>query len=308
MISLRLGVVAVLFILAACGKKEPPPQTQPRMVDGVRVPAGFDKLPPESQAFWIEQEKRQPMVDSKKARYRAELVRPAPAGFKPESVDRKIKITLIPQKTIMRRGERFWYRLEMQNVGREPIDFGGFPFFDSGNEIYGPFEFFVTPPGGKAALMRRIPAMSAPFGSSAIKFPVHYTDEMKAAAFKKMQWESQAVVTSVRINPGEIMVTLPWRYVEPVTADNMHRRGLNPNAVPGIFRELPSTYDFKLPGTYRIKAVYSDPPLKPSSEDFFRSMEEEGVSRKDVLASYAEINKRRLGIINSNSVVIEVVP
>jgi len=52
---------------------------------------------------------------------RKTLVRPAPNGFKPDPADKKIRLNLIPQKTLIRKADFLWFILELQNIGSKPI-------------------------------------------------------------------------------------------------------------------------------------------------------------------------------------------
>ena len=56
-----------------------------------------------------------------RAEERKELVRPAPKDFKPAPAARKLKMTLVARDKRIRVGQTFWYRLEIQNVGRREL-------------------------------------------------------------------------------------------------------------------------------------------------------------------------------------------
>ncbi|MEK9144178.1 MAG: hypothetical protein AAB339_01055, partial [Elusimicrobiota bacterium] len=91
------------------------------------IPKGFEKLSPDALAYWIKGGYEILFIKIQMEEDRKELVRPAPPGFKPEAVDRKVKLTLIPRETSIRTGEEFWYALELQNLGREPMDYWEVP-------------------------------------------------------------------------------------------------------------------------------------------------------------------------------------
>jgi hypothetical protein len=54
---------------------------------------------------------------------RKDLLRQPKQEWKPGSASRKLNVLLLTDKAKIRKGEAFRYRLEMQNVGREPLPF-----------------------------------------------------------------------------------------------------------------------------------------------------------------------------------------
>lgn len=171
---------------------------------------------------------RKPKPAAKKqAPDRFELVRPAPEGFVPEP-GRALKLTLIPERTFVSRGRSFWYRLELQNAGREPFLWReDRSFFEDGFLQNSDVQFFVTQPDGHE--VRMLPPLDDP-GRSA---------------------ESNGI--EVNLSPGETLVSRPWAY---------QGRGAGAtDSVWGPFRELATRYDFAFLGGYRIKAVLTRPEL-----------------------------------------------
>ncbi|MDE2290833.1 MAG: hypothetical protein KGL53_02015, partial [Elusimicrobia bacterium] len=80
---------------------------------------------------------------------RKSLVRPAPPGFKPSTRGKGIELRLIPARARMRVGQRFWYGLELQNVGSDTVTVTDPLFKDASNPPASDIAFEITPPGGK---------------------------------------------------------------------------------------------------------------------------------------------------------------
>lgn len=249
---------------------------------------------------------------------RRELVRPPPAGFKPADKGRKFRLTLVARDKTIRVGESFWYRLELQNLGRQTVHFWETPsFLKSGyNYDMGRWDFHVAPPDGKRQLM----VIGSLFdemgvrGSRTDAIPVPGSAAMTDAQIEqyirrdgaKQRHDRDFIVD---LAPGETIVSRPWRWVGSQERQERSRRG-ETNLVPrpaGEFRELWTSYRFKTPGNYKIRAVYDDSMAPMPSESFIKDMEKQGSSRESVIAKHKERAKERLGRIESNVVTITVV-
>jgi len=87
---------------------------------------------------------------------RRELIRQPGPGWKPGNTARKLNILLLLDKTKIRKGETFLYRLEMQNVGRDPLSFKETaPSFTKDGSLCGSdgFKFYATPPASEERLL-----------------------------------------------------------------------------------------------------------------------------------------------------------
>lgn len=95
---------------------------------------------------------------------RRELLRSPAPDWKPGGSKRKLDILLLIDKTKIRKGESFAYRLEMQNAGREPLLIKEEPpSFTKDGSLCGhnDFKFYVTPPGGREHLVPCAPKDAA---------------------------------------------------------------------------------------------------------------------------------------------------
>ena len=227
---------------------------------------------------------------------RQELVIPPPSGWRPEDARHKIKLTLIPEKTTIHTGQYFRYRLEVQNMGRDNVQFSERApgFIKDGVLPYRHwFEFYVTPPGGKEKLLASpyLPSIENATAPPKIReyFPAGNTPAEKDAAFKQIQIEEQAEANlSLSLRPGETLVTRP--------------------AAPNAFRNLEVEFSFEKTGIYRVKAAYDDRPLDQPTEAHIQAMIREGYSREHQMKRAAERANNSLGFTESNEVRIEVVP
>jgi len=270
-------------------------------------PGFYKDVPLRLQGGLIEAWRRAPYDEAWEAADQAELVRPAPAGFKPEPVARKVKLTLIPKKTLFRRGEIFWYRLELQNVGRESIDFTQQEsIFKSLGTWPGGYDFWLTEPDGHVVKLVEADAWGSGPDASLEEFRLlgweHMTEADRAEAFKKQgrhdTWvRNRKFNVRVMLKPGDVLVSRAWSHKED---DN------SVGAAPDDFRELWTQYKFSKPGTYKLKLVWDNSPSSPPNEARLRRMEKKGVSRKRTREFWAEINRERLGIVESNVVSFDL--
>lgn len=90
-----------------------------------------------------------------------ELSRQPTQEWTPADAPRKLKILFLLDKNRIRVGETFRYRLEMQNLGREPLAFKetGPSFIKDGSLCgSGALKLYAAPPGGKERLLPCKPA------------------------------------------------------------------------------------------------------------------------------------------------------
>ena len=110
-----------------------------------------------------------PTDEELEAEDRKELVTPAPPDFKPEDQGKKLKLTLIPRDAEIHRGEAFWFRLEVQNIGRTPVPLNAeWSFFKIGYGEALEYRFLVTPPKG---VEREEPVNFFPHNGVSVFFP-----------------------------------------------------------------------------------------------------------------------------------------
>ena len=331
-------VLIMMTALAACEKKGPIPQdsrlparpalsqtqreaelreaikNNPKYTEEqkIRHLRDLPRFLAEDAAFSIQEEKD-----------RAELVLPAPAGWKPENVKRKIRLTLIPEKTLIRKGEKFRYRVEIQNVGQDTLGFYGTAsgFIKRGmiEDIPDPFQIYMTPPGGnELRVPREIPRHDG-VSFRELHFPASMTKAQVHEALAQMAIEGRARNSlTVNLKPGETLLTRP----EP--------------SPPNRFRELKTRFEFNKVGSYRTRLVFDDVGEHPDAvnerrlemraknwnatrEELLKIKEqnriEAGISveqakkKHDELVQQYELDKLdAIGRTESNVVVFEVVP
>ena len=297
---LLLGFLCPIF---AC-KKSPPPvpsnevktppsqqRTESEWNDWIK---SSPKLDDSQKALLLSQVPQYMAADKQEEKDRLELVTPPPPGWRPEKVARKIKLTLVAEKTMIRRGEKFCYRLEIQNVGRDPVRLIEMPesFIKSG--LLGAsqgFEFYVIPPGGKE---KKLWLYSRPSQGllqyKEYKFPESWSEAQKSAAVEKLNQELRAKSElSLMLQPGETL------------------RTRTDSGLPNGFRELGTDFEFNRPGTYVVKAVHADLTPKPPSEKSLEAGVKRGHTRAEQLKGYALWKERSLGRAESNAVELEVV-
>jgi hypothetical protein len=290
-----------MAIFCACGKKEQAPVVGPQASGPL---SWSDRI--KSDPKLNEAQKAQLLAliplgeisDRQEALDRKELVLPPPVGWKPEPVRRKLKLTIIPEKTIIRRGDKFRYRMEIQNVGQETIlmSESGYSFVKSGALNYsGPYKVFVTPPGGQEEYLPS-PRSADDFDGGNVKlerydYLENMSESQRAAEIERIKWRSSAEIgLRMSLRPGEILVTRP----DDPTRDR--------------FCVLKTRLKLDEPGAYRLRVVYDNPPLPVPSEAEIQEYIRRGISRKEQMALIAFSVRESLGRIEPNPVVFEVVP
>lgn len=281
---------------------------------GKHPPPPAKELPP---IYELTEEDR--IEEAVRAAERRELVRPAPAGFKPGRDRRKFRLTLVARDKTIRVGEAFWYRLELQNLGREAVRYWEVDSFlkDGGSYGLGHWYFYATDPKGR----RETLSIGTLFGGHEIRetrtdaVPIPGSEKMSEAEIEQFIRRDSAKRRAdrdliVNLAPGETLVSRPWRWVDAWERVERRDRGesdLAPRPT-GDFRELWTNFRFDFPGRYEVLAIYDDtmPPLP--SEDFIKGMEKDGYSRASTIADYKKRGLERLGRVESAPVVIEVLP
>lgn len=249
---------------------------------------------------------------------RRELVKPAPKGFAPEPADRKLRLSVIPRNKTIRLGEKFWYMLELQNVGRGTVAYQEDPSFLKNGDRYdlGRWDFHIVGPGGKRETM----VIGALYDEmaigdlklDAIRVPGSETmtqEEIQDYIRRDYAKQQADRGLEVELGPGESLVSRPWQWFGAQERLARKQRGeadLTPRPT-GRFREFWTTYPFDKPGRYEITVAYDDTAPAAPHEDILREIEKRGGSRKRAIADYQEEARKRLGRIESPPVTVEIV-
>ena len=100
---------------------------------------------------------------------RRELTLQSRRGWKPVDAPLRLELQLIAEKSGIVKAAKFRYRLEIKNIGREPVVFKeDAPTFIKDGSLCGSrgYRFYVTPPNGAEMLMAcEPPPASAPAGA-----------------------------------------------------------------------------------------------------------------------------------------------
>ncbi|HEX4048409.1 MAG TPA: hypothetical protein VH309_11270 [Elusimicrobiota bacterium] len=137
---------------------------------------------------------------------------PAPDYWQPKYPGCQLKLSLSPEKSTLRSGEKLRYRLELQNVGGKDCEFSENPSFIKlgENALSSQYKFILTAPDGAASEI--LPPMPS-FGSLPPPAKYHFskmTDAEADAAMKKMDSEKEARdFLFLRLHPGETFATRP---------------------------------------------------------------------------------------------------
>lgn len=297
----HLAVVA-LIALSSCGKKEEAPA--PTAKTPPSIPEKFDAYVAKNERKWALEEEFDAAVQ---AADQKEMVRPAPADFRPEP-GRKLRLVLIPKSTVLKKGEAFWYRAELQNLGDETISFRqGASFWKEGNEITDKYKFRIRRPDGeeRAELFRVFYEFHTIGGGA--------REQMNAAQRKEHAFRvARRRGLRVDLRPGETLVSRPWRL--PTTQELRDRfyRDIEPAPVAGEFRELALMPGraLKQPGKYQLRLIFQDYTPKAPTERDIQKRVDRGETRDEAERRenryYQRALERSLGRVESNTIEIEV--
>lgn len=272
---------------------------------------------PDDGSYSLAEERR--ITFAVRARDRRELVRPPPPGFKPEPTERKLRLTLVARDKKIRVGESFWYRLEVQNVGRTPVHISDGPSFlkDGSQYANGYWDFFATAPDGTRKLMV-IGQLADEFDlrdTRADAVPVPGADkltDLEVQQFIRRDYAFRLADKDLRVvlDPGETLVSKAWRWVP--AKERLERKGrgekdLTPRPAGG-FRELWTDYRFSKPGRYTIQAVFDDPRSPLPHEALVPRMKKHAGPSLPAHVDKNEEHKNASGRLESNLVVVEIEP
>lgn len=274
------ALAALLTFIAGCKKPESPAPVAPH-APALAMPTQSNEKHPVPDEI----KKLDALVDADQRledKNTRTMVSPAPAGFTPEPIARKVRLKLVLEKTKIRVGEPARYRLEMTNVGREPIKYIEYDssVFRWGGLLHSirTIKFLVTDSTGRTHRLE--PALG---GRHAPMKP------MAAPFTAQQQAESKASTTfRVRIDPGETLRSLG-----------------DGDSAAEPFRTMLVRDEFKTPGRYRIHVEFDDrpSPLTDSYVKLTTSFQSAETTRKQHAQRVADA----LGPISTEPVVLEVV-
>lgn len=306
--GLALAAATALVALAAgCRGEQSPPTPQPPSNIQEHAPPAPEHAAAEKE---LDSMREQTILErARDAATRRELVAAAPPGFRPKAQGRRLELALIAQKAMLRKGESFWYRAEIKNVGTEPIAITD-PFINggSGGNSWSKFRLEISPstPGLGIGGDGGEPCM---FDHPPVPGWGRMTEDQRKSAAKR--WALEETVGMHRINvtlaPGETIRTRDGRLL---SSDEMCAGWKAGNPAPdrpgGLFREHDSPRDFARPGSYRVKLVLDDPGLSPSPL-VRRALESKGRSKAEIDAYLHDHWTEPPLSATSNEVLIEVV-
>lgn len=290
------------------------PKNNLNLPPGTEVPKGLKSLPPHLQRELLRSIWEKPRVDRQADLDRKELVRPAPPGFKASGGAKALKLTLIAHATRLKRGESLWYRLEMQNVGTDPISWSeDGSFFKFGGFLGSHWmKIMVMRPDGK-----EIEAAPYPFHIGHCRGQTGWTKGVEATGVSEEDFKDTFIKSTIdarlsqglrlALAPGETLVTRPWEYVDsclPPRPRDEAKRLLKMG-----YREWPWDREFDKPGSYKIRFVMDNgAPPPPTGEQMAMMEKRFGETRKEQLHLYEMIKANSIGIFSSNAITVEVAP
>jgi len=242
---------------------------------------------------------------------RNKLVWPPPPGFKPKAEGEKLELKIALKKTMLRRGEKLWFRLRVQNIGSES-NYWSHAFFKTGGYTGGDsrwWRYVLTDPDGETELLYNAPAVDDfnPL-EGYVEFPEGWTHEQKMAELRRRAAESRRKHDlHVSLYPGETIETSPWWWVPEEERELRKKEGLPEEPeFTGRFREFPFKHlDLTKTGTYRLRVEYG-PELDLDPVE--KTAQELDISFEELKRQVREKNARYAAEHIADTVEFEVVP
>lgn len=288
--ALFAGATIVFSSLGACKKASPPPPAPVSLDMPATLPDGeppaSGRAGKKADSNPVEAMKEfDAVLDAKRKlaeENRRTMVSPPASDFKPEAVDRKVRLKLILEKSKIRKGERPRFRLEMTNVGMKPLE-----YFEPSSSIFvkdggllnsSTIDFYLI--DERNARMQLLPP---PFGSKP-RTQAGTRKTISKSEFKGINAEGQAHATfEVLLLPGE----------------TLHSIGDDPSDAE-IFKTLRSEHEFDKPGVYRLEVTLDDRP-KPLTKHFIEWSSRRGRSLEQLKRSHAEETLHALGPVSAQA-------
>jgi hypothetical protein len=199
--------------------------------------------------------------------HRRTMVTPAPPDFKPEPVVRKARLRLVLEKRKINAGAHPRFRLELTNVGREPIDYQEYSpsiFVKNGRMIDSPtIRFFLT----DTRKNRK---------------------ELMPVVFRSSGPRPAGETFTVKLMPGE----------------TLHSVGDDDSPVEN-FKTLDAKGADGNIGTYRLHVELDDRP-RPLTKGYIEANLRSGSTLEQIEKSHKEELRAALGPVSSNAAEFEV--
>lgn len=228
------------------------------------------------------------LVDEMAEIDRRTMVSPAPPDFRPEPVARKIRLKLVLEKSKIRAGESPRFRLELTNVGREPIIYQELEatifkwgsLWDSMRTI----SFLLVDPRGKELdLLPPLPTGRAE--------PTRYHDATPESEEKMRRNNALYAASSkfkVKVLPGETLRSLG-----------------DGDSAQEPFRTLRVQEGFEKPGKYTLRVVLDDRPA-PMNDIYIKALLKIR-TMAEIQSSFDQRLKEALGPVSTDNLPLEVV-
>lgn len=225
------------------------------------------------------------------------MVTPAPAGFKPEPVGRKVRLKLVLEKQKVSVGAYPRFRLELTNMGREAIDYqeNDRSIFVKGGRMLdsSTISFYLTDSRNYRKELRPIVFR----GSESSVMPSHRAEPLpnSMSDVEKEKWfqetNSKGPASSqfkVKLLPGETLHSIGD---DDSLADNfktLDAKGADDNL-----------------GMYRLQVELDDRP-QPLTKGIIDALVETGGKVEEIHEDHKRWTKKALGPVTSNEATFEV--
>lgn len=292
---MKITALIIIVLVGATGCNRPPsspetrePDAQTRLPMPSSAPVADESQDKALEEFGDNIVAEFKLIDEIAEIDRRTMVSPAPPDFRPESAARKIRLKLILEKPKIRAGESPRYRLELTNVGREPI-------------VYQELEATIFKWGSLWDSMRTISFLLVDRRGKELQLrPPLPTGRAEPTRYHDATPESEE---QMRRNNALYAASSKFK-VKLLPGETLRSRG-DGDSAQEPFRTLRVKGGFKKPGKYTLRVVLDDRP-KPMNDIYIKSLLKIR-TMAEIQRDHDLLMKDALGPVSTDSLSLEVV-
>lgn len=219
---------------------------------------------------------------------RRTMVIAARDDFRPENVARKIRLKLLIEKNKIKVGENLRFRLELTNIGREPLD-------------YQENEPSIFKWGSLLDSMRTIAFILKDARNQRLEL----VPSARHGRTEALEYDREPIKSENEVRDGAARGAAGSRFkVKLLPGETLRSLG-DGDTAQEPFRTLLAEEGYEVPGVYRIQVTLDDRP-RPLSKGYIKAALGSGSTLKEIQDLHDRLMKKALGPVSSNIETFEV--